>query len=176
LAVPPRITTGNRLRDARRAQRRDDVITDQGDTDFGQLIDIELIKRLRYRYMRHLDHGEASAVASCFVDDATASFGGGRNFSSSAEIAAFVAERAGLRRSLHTAHQPEIDVDGESASGTWAIQVTSFAADGSSSNSASLYHDEYVKTNDGWRIRSIRRQLLFDHRTALLGHASDLGR
>ena len=54
---------------------------------------------------------------------------------------------------LHQAHHPEIEVDGDTATGRWYLQdkviieAFKFVLEG-----AALYKDRYVRTPDGWRI------------------------
>ena len=42
------------------------------------LEEIEAIKRLKYRYWRHLDLKEWDELAACFAPDATVSYGDGQ--------------------------------------------------------------------------------------------------
>ena len=55
---------------------------------------------------------------------------------------------------LHQVHHPEIDVDGDIATGRWYLQdkvvveAFRYALEG-----AAFYEDRYVRTPDGWRIR-----------------------
>jgi hypothetical protein len=41
------------------------------------LVEIELIKRLKYRYLRCLDQKLWDEIETCFTPDATARYGGG---------------------------------------------------------------------------------------------------
>jgi hypothetical protein len=55
--------------------------------------------------------------------------------------------------SMHHAHHPEIEVDGETATGTWYLEdkvlvpEAEFVLEG-----AAFYEDRYVRTPEGWRI------------------------
>src|SRR5437588_1014154 len=89
------------------------------------LVEIEAIKRLKYRYVRLLDLKEWDELAELFVADATASYGGGQySFEGREEIMAFLRrtmERTSMLTS-HKVHQPEIELTGpDSATGTWAL-------------------------------------------------------
>jgi hypothetical protein len=68
------------------------------------LVEIEAIKRLKYRYLRHLDLKEWDELAECFTDDATASYGGGAYaFSGREEIMSFM-RRTMDSRAMLTSH------------------------------------------------------------------------
>jgi hypothetical protein len=132
-----------------------------------QLLELELIKRLRYRYMRCVDRGLVEELRTCFTQDATASFGESWNFTGCEAIVEFLASRFPVRYSFHEAHHPEIDLDGEQAVGVWTVEVNSYARDGSvQSHSATHYHDTYMKLEGGWRISAIRADPLFARRVA----------
>jgi hypothetical protein len=135
-----------------------------------QLLQLELIKRLRYRYMRCVDRGLLDELRTCFTEDASASFGESWNFAGRDAILEFLASRFPGRYSLHEAHHPEIDLDADRAVGVWTVEVNSYARDGSVlSHSATHYHDTYIKLEDGWRISAIRADPLFARRVALEG-------
>ena len=42
------------------------------------LVEIELVKRLKYKYMRCLDQKRWDEIATCFTEDATCSYSGGK--------------------------------------------------------------------------------------------------
>ncbi|HZR81410.1 MAG TPA: nuclear transport factor 2 family protein [Candidatus Binatia bacterium] len=121
------------------------------------LVEIELIKRLKYKYMRCLDQKLWDEIGDCFTDDAVASYSGGKYaFEGREAIVAFF--RASMSSpsflSSHRVHHPEIDLTSPTtATGTWALEDVvidperDFALRG-----AAFYTDDYVKTADGWRI------------------------
>ncbi len=122
------------------------------------LVAIELIKRLKYRYIRCLDLKLFDEIGDCFVDDATASYGGGAyTFEGRDAIVDF------LRRSMsattmltsHKVHQPEIEfTDATSATGTWALDDTVLLTDmGLTVRGAAYYTDRYVIRDGEWRIQ-----------------------
>jgi hypothetical protein len=123
--------------------------------DVAELVAIREIEQLKYRYVRALDHKDWDLFRTCFVDDATASYGERLEFGSADEIVAYM--RANLGPSMITVHQlhhPEIELAGDEASGTWGLMdrviMTEFRflLDG-----ASTYHDRYRRDADGdWRI------------------------
>jgi hypothetical protein len=122
------------------------------------LVEIELIKRLKYRYMRCLDQKLWDELETCFVPQATARYGGGlHSFEGRDAIMAFLRESMGSTTMLssHRVHHPEIDLVGpDEATGTWALEDTVVLTDlGVNVQGAAFYSDRYVKGDDGdWRI------------------------
>lgn len=111
------------------------------------------IERLKYRYVRTLDLKDWDAFADCFIAGATADYAG-LAFGSRDEIVDYMRENLGAGLiTMHHAHHPEIDVDGDSATGTWYLEDTvlvpglSFALEG-----AAFYSDDYVRVDGAWRI------------------------
>ncbi len=119
-----------------------------------QLVDIEAIKQLKYRYLRNLDLRQWDDFAECFVPDATGAYDG-REFTDRDSLVAFMRENMtdGLI-SMHHAHHPEIEVSGDEATGTWylhdKVMVPEFEY---LLEGAAFYSDVYVRTPDGWRIK-----------------------
>lgn len=63
---------------------------------------------------------------------------------------------------MHQAHHPEIEITGETtAVGTWAFEDYVVDPQNSGQQCAALYHDEYVKVDGTWRIKSTGYDLLF---------------
>jgi len=123
-----------------------------------QLVDIELIKRLKYRYIRCLDLKLFDEIGDCFIEDATASYGGGAyTYEGRDAILGFLRSSMSSTKMLtsHKVHQPEIELTGpDAATGVWALDDTVLLTDmGLSVRGAAYYTDEYVKVGDDWRIR-----------------------
>ena len=135
------------------------------------LIEIELIKRLKYRYLRCLDTMLFDELAECFAEDVTASYADGKwSFTSRDGVMEFLRSHAGGRLSLHAAHHPEIDiVSPDSAVGIWALEDTIFRPDGSVLHGAAHYHDTYSKKTGSWKIQSTGYRRLFEFRSTLAG-------
>jgi hypothetical protein len=96
---------------------------------------LEEIRRLKYRYLRCVDLKLWDEMADVFTPDATVDYGtralgqpvrlAGRD-----EIVAFLRDRLGPDIiTVHFASQPEIDVDGDEASGTWSFEDTVIATE-----------------------------------------------
>lgn len=123
------------------------------------LVEIEAIKRLKYAYLRCLDQKRWDEIEGLFVEDATASYGGGAyEFSGRDAIVGFLREAMDSEGFLssHRCGHPEIDLAGPAtATGTWALDDTVVHTEFNVTiRGAAFYEDEYVKGDDGaWRIR-----------------------
>ena len=124
------------------------------------LVELERIQRLKYRYLRCVDLKLWDEIADVFTPDATADYGtpsAGRplNLRSRDEIVAFLRDSLGPGIiTLHSAGQPEIDVDGDAATGTWRFEDTVIATEYRVViTGAAFYEDRYVRGDDRmWRI------------------------
>lgn len=122
------------------------------------LVEIELIKRLKYKYMRCLDQKRWDEMADCFTADAVAEYSGGKyTYEGRDAILAFFRAAMGARSFLssHRVHHPEIDLTGPTtAVGTWALEdVVVDAKRDFALRGAAFYTDTYAKEHGGWRIR-----------------------
>jgi hypothetical protein len=123
------------------------------------LVEIEEIKRLKYRYVRCLDQKRWDEIAECFVPDAVASYGGGAwAFEGRDAILEFLRSSMGSEQFLssHRVGQPEIDVTGpDTARGVWALaDLVCQLEFGVDIRGAAFYEDTYVKVDGQWRIKS----------------------
>jgi len=121
---------------------------------------LEEIRRLKYRYLRCVDLKLWDEIADVFTSDATVDYGtralgepvrlAGRE-----EIVAFLRDKLGPDIiTVHFASQPEIDVDGAAATGTWSFEDTVIATEYRVLiKGAAFYEDRYARGEDGrWRI------------------------
>jgi SnoaL-like domain len=124
------------------------------------LVELEEIRQLKYRHLRCVDLKLWDEIGDTFTEDATADYGtpsAGRplNLKSRDEIVAFLRDSLGNGIiTLHAAGQPEIQIDGDTATGTWRFEdtviVTEFKV---VVCGAAFYEDCYAKGSDGkWRI------------------------
>lgn len=120
------------------------------------LLAVELIKRVKYRYLRCLDQKRWDDLAGCFTRDATAAYGGGAyTLQGRDDIVAFLVRNLGRVTVLtsHRCHQPEIDIDAARARGTWAFDDVVIDTDFNVTVSgAGFYTDEYEFDGEQWRI------------------------
>lgn len=127
--------------------------------DLPQLLAVDAIKRLKYRYLRCLDQKLFDEIVGCFTEDATASYGGGAHrFDGRDAIVGFLRESMGSQGFLssHRCSQPEVELTGpDTATATWALDDTVIHMDFNVViRGAAFYEDEYVRGADGaWRIR-----------------------
>ena len=120
--------------------------------------DIDEIKRVKYRYLRALDtkHWDefADTLTEDIVGDYGSSLGEEHRFTDRDTLVEF------MRKSMpanelteHRVTHPEIDVDGDDATGTWYLQDRVIVPDFNFMlYGAAFYHDRYRRTADGWRI------------------------
>ena len=121
---------------------------------------LEEIRQVKYRYLRCVDLKLWPEMAEVFTPGATADYGSPATgqplkFGSRDEIIAFLRDSLGPDIiTLHAAGQPEIDIDGAAASGTWRFEdtviVTRYRI---VIKGAAFYEDRYERGEDGrWRI------------------------
>jgi hypothetical protein len=131
------------------------------------LVEIELIKRLKYRYLRCLDQKLWDVMEGCFTPDATARYGGGLyEFDGRDAIMEFLRTSMGATTMLssHRCHHPEIDlVDPTAATGVWALEDVVILTDlGINVQGAAFYTDRYVKVGDTWLIEHTGYQRTYE--------------
>jgi hypothetical protein len=124
------------------------------------LVALEEIRRLKYRYLRCVDLKLWDEIGDVFTPDATADYGtpsAGRplNLAGRDEIVTFLRDSLGPGIiTLHAAGQPEIDLDGDRATGTWRFEDTVIATEYRVViTGAAFYEDRYVRGVSGqWQI------------------------
>lgn len=124
------------------------------------LVALEEIRRLKYRYLRCVDQKRWEELADTLTPDATThygtpTYGSALSFTGRDEIVEFLRTNLGPGIiTVHLAGQPEITVDGDTATGTWAFQDTVIATEHRVViQGAAFYQDRYRRCPDGeWRI------------------------
>jgi hypothetical protein len=124
------------------------------------LVELEKIRQLKYRYLRCVDLKLWDEIGDVFTQDATADYGtpsAGRplDLKCRDDIVGFLKDSLGNGIiTLHAAGQPEIEIDGDNATGTWRFTDTVIATDFKVVISgAAFYEDSYRREDDGqWRI------------------------
>ena len=124
------------------------------------LVAIEEIRQVKHCYLRCVDLKLWDDLADTFTEDATADYGtpalgkplrlAGRD-----EIVGFLRKSLGPEIiTVHFASQPEIAVDGDTATGIWAFEDTVIATEFRVViTGAAFYEDRYARGADGkWRI------------------------
>jgi len=125
------------------------------------LKDIEAIKRLKHKYCRCIDTKLWDELIDCFSGDASAEYYRPEwQFHGAKAIVQWIREADGRDyiHGVHQCHNPEIDVTGDTtAKGVWALY--SYSVDRQAdrvSRFVGLYHDEYIKENGVWKIKSTK--------------------
>jgi hypothetical protein len=127
------------------------------------LLDIEEIRKLKYLYCKYNDGGwvdqplsHQGPAADLFVEDGVwdarpVAIAEGRE-----EIRKLFASFAALPMAYHSVLNPIIEVNGDTATGHWHMVGGGIGLTGSSTLGLGLYEDTYVRTPDGWRVKTMR--------------------
>lgn len=134
------------------------------------LLDLEHIRALKYRYFRCVDTKDWAGIADCFVPEATASYPQ-RACADRDEIVAFLSEAMVPDLvTMHHGHHPEIELAGDTATGTWYLHDKVFLPDlDFALEGAALYTDRYVRTPDGWLMTHTGYERVFEVTGTLAG-------
>lgn len=132
-----------------------------------RLEDREAIKRVKYRYLRHLDLKEWEALGECFAVDATVAYADGKfTYTGRDKILAFLRQvlDSPTKITSHRCHQPEIDFTGpNSASATWALDdIVIDTEAGITLRGAAFYSDTYEQIEGDWKIKSTGYSRIFE--------------
>jgi hypothetical protein len=121
---------------------------------------LEEIRQVKYRYLRCVDLKLWDKIGDTLTEDATfdygtIAYGKPLEVSGRSKIATFLRTKHGPDIiTVHVAGQPEIDVEGDTATGVWSLQDTVIATKHRIVIAgAAFYHDRYERgTDDRWRI------------------------
>ena len=131
------------------------------------LVQMELVKRVKYQNLRCLDQKDWTGLAEVLAPDATASYSGGKyTYSGRDEIVGFISRNMGREafHSSHRVHHPEITLDGDRATATWALEDTVLDTDWNFLLSgAAFYEDEYRKLDATWLIQHTGYRRSFEY-------------
>jgi hypothetical protein len=126
------------------------------------LVDVEQIKRLKYRYFRCFDTADLRGIAELFHPDVTLDVNGGVyrfRIEGREQFLAMVRDGAHAEMIMqHNGHHPEIDlVSATEATGIWYLQdaVWEFRRK-IHITGAALYRDRYLKVDGTWLIKDVR--------------------
>ncbi|WP_238815571.1 nuclear transport factor 2 family protein [Nocardia brasiliensis] len=117
--------------------------------------DVAAISRLKFRYLRTLDTKSWDEFADTMIPEATATYSEYLQFESRDAFLAFMRNTLGPHViTEHRCDHPEIDVEGDTATGTWYLADTVLIPGHNMLlRGAAFYSDEYVRCADGhWRI------------------------
>jgi len=136
---------------------------------------IEEIKRLKYRYFRTLDLKLWDEFGDCLAEDVVARYGTQAmdqplHDDNRDDVVKFMSDNLGTGIiTIHVANHPEIDVEGETATGSWAFEDTVIVPDFKVQiRGGGYYVDTYRKDADGaWRIASTQYERIYEAMTSL---------
>jgi hypothetical protein len=139
------------------------------------LIAIEEIRQLKYRYFRSLDLKQWDEFGDCLAEDVVARYGTQAmdkplHFDNRADVVAYMSENLGNGIvTIHIASHPEIAVEGDSATGSWGFEDTVIVPDFKVQiRGGGYYRDDYRKDADGkWRIAGTRYERIYEAMTSL---------
>jgi len=120
------------------------------------LVEHERIKLLKYAYFRCLDQKRWDDMLDLFTDDATAAYSGGKyHYEGRDRIVEFM--RTNMDRDAfhtsHRVHHPEITVDGDTATATWAMEDVNVDTEYDFYlTGAGFYEDRYARVDGSWKI------------------------
>ena len=124
-----------------------------------ELVEIEEIKRLKARYFRLMDEKRWDEWAEVFSEDFVGVYHGPHpelRFDGRDAIVSENRRILATAKTVHHGHMPEIELLSETtARGVWAmfdyVELPEFTLKG-----YGHYHEEYVKRDGRWQIKSIR--------------------
>ncbi|SUA79455.1 Bile acid 7-alpha dehydratase [Nocardia otitidiscaviarum] len=130
---------------------------------------VESIRSLKYRYLRSLDLKQWDEFADTFTPDATGDYGspsGGMPLRFTGRDAIVDYMRSALSANIITVHvatHPEIEVDGETATGSWCLEDTVIVPEYRVLiRGAAYYRDRYRRDDGRWRIAHTGYERIFE--------------
>lgn len=139
------------------------------------LVAIEEIKRLKHRYFRTLDLKDWEDFSDCLAEDVSARYGTRAmgdplHYDGRDAVVEFMRANLGPEViTVHVASHPEIDVEGDSARGSWCFEDTVIVPGmGAMIRGAGYYHDRYRRGPDGrWQITATAYERIYEALTPL---------
>lgn len=121
-----------------------------------ELVEIRVLEQLKFAYCRLLDQKRFVELGGLLTEDCTASYGGGAiELQGRDAVLRFLTDAMGSERILtsHLVSHPEIEVRGDTATGSWAlVDVVIHEEAGVAIRGASYYADRYARVDGAWRI------------------------
>jgi SnoaL-like domain len=110
---------------------------------------------LKARYCRCLDTKDWDGFAAVFTEDLildTSPAGGLRVEGRDAAVAYVRSSISEDTITTHHVHAPEFEIDGQSATGIWAMQDRNIWPSGRKLLGFGHYHEQYVRVGGAWKI------------------------
>lgn len=134
------------------------------------LVEIEAIKQVKYRYLRAVDTRDWELLATTLTEDATSAYSSGKlSYRGRDAIIAFLSESmpAGDMLTSHKVHHPEIELTGpDTATARWGLEdVVIILPAKLTLRGAAYYEDRMVKVDGEWRIAHTGYRRLYEEMT-----------
>jgi hypothetical protein len=128
------------------------------------LVALEELRRLKYRYLRSLDAQDWETFADTLTDDVTADYGERLAFTGRDAVVRYLSAALPGIVTVHQCHHPELWLEGDEATGHWSLDDTVIVAEHRLLlRGAALYTDRYRRCADGaWRIASTGYHRLYE--------------
>ncbi|HJP41069.1 MAG TPA: nuclear transport factor 2 family protein [Dehalococcoidia bacterium] len=124
--------------------------------------DIEEIRQIKFSFCRGVDAHRWDDVADLWAEDGTADYG--PNFGTldgRENVRAFYRQllENSSNTTLHTAANPTIELDGDTASGEW-VMVTAMINQGQPPQwNLGRYFETYCRVDGAWKVQSMRAEM-----------------
>ncbi len=140
-----------------------------------ELATLEELRRLKYRYFRTLDLRLWDEFGDTLAEDVEGSYGtkvygDSPSLRGRTAIVDFMREKlTDDLATMHVAHHPELEVDGDEATGSWAFEDTVIVpAFRVLIRGGGYYTDRYRRDSDGvWRIAATSYERIFESMQSL---------
>ncbi|MBS0579176.1 MAG: nuclear transport factor 2 family protein [Proteobacteria bacterium] len=132
------------------------------------LVEMEQIKRVKYRYLRAMDTGDMKSLAALFTDEVTARFLGGSydvTITGKEKLLGYLAASVTPDVVInHNCHHPEIDLTGpDRATGLWYLSDWYYnRIQQRIVRGAAFYRDRYAKVGEDWKISHTGYERVFE--------------
>lgn len=128
-----------------------------------EALDRLALHELRGAYSRAIDDENYERAHDIFTEDAVVAYRGGDKHGPQ-EVYEYWRDNVEYEFSLHTVQMPEIELDGDQATGRWYMLVFYVAPDGTSGHVMGWYEDEYRRVDGEWKISAMDMRI--EHDTA----------
>ena len=122
--------------------------------------DIFAIQMTKARYFRAIDTKDWDLLTSVMIEDVaidvTDDVEGGEPYVGRDTFVGTCAKVLRDAVTVHHGHMPEIVVDGDTATGTWAMEDYVDWGENGAFRGYGHYHETYVRDGATWRIASLR--------------------
>ncbi len=126
--------------------------------------DVEAIKKLKARYCAYCDDSfNVEGIVSLFAPDGIMDGGENGHAQGTENLKALYATAPGMFSfAIHMVLNPVIEVNGDTASGSWYLLQPCTSPDGKQAMWGSAkYDEEYVKLNGEWKFKRVKVNPIF---------------